>query len=101
MINIDNVAQDRQELFTLKGRAMDPTKAALVQHIKGAVYQGGQRWGRMLQVSFDMPTLDNWGSNRWKLLWANYLSQVSHPNNRLFTRARKLAQDNVNVRKLH
>ena len=35
--SINNVDQDRQELLTKKGRAMDdipPTKAALVQHIK-------------------------------------------------------------------
>ena len=46
MVNIDEA---RQELFTKKGRPMDaipPTKAALVQHIKRAVYQGGHCWGR-------------------------------------------------------
>ena len=59
---INNVDQDRQELLTKKGRAMDdipPTNAALVQHIKRAVYQGGHCCGKMLQVSFDMPTPDN------------------------------------------
>ena len=44
----------RCELFTKRGRAMDAlpsTKAALVQHIRRAVYQGGNCWGKML----------NWG----------------------------------------
>ena len=39
-----NVDEARKQLFTKKGRAMDaipPTRAALVQHIKRAVYQGG------------------------------------------------------------
>ena len=47
--SINNVDQDRQELFTKKGRAMDaiPQKAALVQYIKKAVYQGGHCWVKM------------------------------------------------------
>ena len=49
--------------------AIPPTKAALVPNIKIAVYQGGHCWGKMLQVSLDMPTPDNWGSNHWKILW--------------------------------
>ena len=51
----------RCELFTMRGRAMDalpPTKAALMQHIRRAVYQGGHCWGKMLLVRLDMP---NWG----------------------------------------
>ena len=38
-----NIDEARRELFTMKGRAMDaipPTRAALLQHIKRAVYQG-------------------------------------------------------------
>ena len=68
--SINNVAQDRQEFFTKKGRAMDvtPTKTALVQHIIRAAYHGGQCWGKMLQISLNMPTPDNWGSNHRKLL---------------------------------
>ena len=51
----------RCELFTMRGRAMDAlprTKAALMQHIRRAVYQGGHCWGKMLLVHLDMP---NWG----------------------------------------
>lgn len=56
---IVNIDEARCELFTKKGRAMDalpPTKAALVQHIRRAVYQGGHCWGKMLHVNLDMPT---------------------------------------------
>ena len=72
MVKIDEA---RQELFTKKGRAMDalpPTKAALVQHIKRAVYQGGHCWGKTLQVCLDLPTPGNWGwvdPSNWKPLW--------------------------------
>ena len=56
MMNIDEA---RQLLFTKKGRAMDaipPTRAALVHHIKRAVYQGGHYWGKMFHVTMDMPS---------------------------------------------
>ncbi len=77
---IVKIDEARQELFTKKGRAMDalpPTKAALVQHIKRAVYQGGHCWGKTLQVCLDMPTPRNWapsvGVKHWQsngLAWA-------------------------------
>ena len=41
----------RQHLFTKRGMSMEslpPTKAALVQHVKRAVYQGGHNWGKPL-----------------------------------------------------
>ena len=57
-INKVNIDEARRELFTMKGRAMDaipPTRAALLQHIKRAVYQGGHCWGKMVQVTIGMP----------------------------------------------
>ena len=72
IVNIDEV---RRELFTKKEKAMDalpPTKAALLQHIRRAVYQGGHCWGNMLHACLDMPTPGNWGwvdPNNWKPLW--------------------------------
>ena len=68
---IVNIDEAHHELFTKKGRVMDalpPTKAALVQHIRRAVYQSGHC---MLHVCLDMPTPENWGwvnSNNWKPL---------------------------------
>ncbi|GFO25215.1 hypothetical protein PoB_005172000 [Plakobranchus ocellatus] len=41
----------RKNIFTTKDRSMDnipPTKAALLQHIKRAIYQGGFVWGQAL-----------------------------------------------------
>ena len=67
MVNIDEA---RQELFTKKGGPMDaipPTKAALVQHIKRAVYQGGHCWGKMLQTTMFMPSAVD--PQQWKPLW--------------------------------
>ena len=58
MVNIDEA---HQELFTKKGRPMDaipPTKTALVQHIKRAVYQGGYCWGKMSCVCHLLRTGD-------------------------------------------
>ena len=72
LVNID---QTRQELFTKKGRPMDaipPTRGALVQHIKRAVYQGGHCWGGMFKSIMDMPSPGNWGWTdppNWKPLW--------------------------------
>lgn len=72
---IVEINEARRELFTKKGRAMDalpPTKAALVQHIKRAVYQGGHCWGKALQVHLDMPTPGDWGwtdPSNWKPMW--------------------------------
>ena len=73
---IVNIDEARGELFTKKGRAMDalpPTKAAFVQYIRRAVYQGGHCWGKMLHVCLDMPTPENWG-------WVNSLETImDHP----------------------
>ena len=36
--------------------AIPPTRAALMQHIRRAVYQGGHCWGKMLQATIGMPS---------------------------------------------
>ena len=72
-----NIDEARQELFTMKGRAMDailPTRAALLQHIKRAVYQGGHCWGKMLQATFGMPPPGDWGwvdPQNWRPMWTS------------------------------
>ena len=72
LVEIDEV---RQELFTKKGRTMDtipPTKAALVQHIRRAVYQGVHCWGRATEAAPDLPSPKDWGwcdAPNWKPLW--------------------------------
>ena len=50
--NVVNIDEAHQELFTKKGwhmNAIPPTRAALVQHTKRPVYQGGHCWGKMLE----------------------------------------------------
>ena len=59
-----NIDEARLELFTKKGRGMEqipPTKDALVQHLKRAVYQGGHCWGQALVVAPKMPSPTDWG----------------------------------------
>ena len=73
-----NIDAARQELFTMKGQAMDaipPTRAALLQHIKRAVYQGVHCWGKMLQVPIGMPPSGDWGwvdPQNWRSMWTIY-----------------------------
>ena len=70
-----SIDETRKYLFTKKGRAMNaipPTRAALVQHIRRAVYQGGHCWGKALHVSLNLPSQEDWertDSNDWKPLW--------------------------------
>ena len=66
----------RLELFTKKGKGMEqipPTKDALVQHLKRAVYQGGHCWGQALEVAPEMPSPTDWGwmnPHDWRPLWS-------------------------------
>uniref|UniRef100_A0A1X7T7W9 Tesmin/TSO1-like CXC domain-containing protein n=1 Tax=Amphimedon queenslandica TaxID=400682 RepID=A0A1X7T7W9_AMPQE len=69
------INEARKHLFSKKGRSMDaipPTKAALIQHIRRAVYQGGHCWGKVYQAAMNLPSPENWGwtdTNDWKPLW--------------------------------
>ena len=71
-----NVDEARKHLFTTKGRAMSaipPTRAALIQHMKRVVYQGGYCWGKVLQVAIDLPSPGDWlwtDPQCWKPLWS-------------------------------
>ena len=70
-----DIDKARQEMFTKKGRAIEaipPTRAALVQHIKRAVYQGGHCWGKAFEVVMTMPSPESWGwidPPNWKPRW--------------------------------
>ena len=62
--NVVNINEACQVLFTKKARHMDaipPTRAALVPHIKRAVYQGGHCWGKILESTMCMPSTEDWG----------------------------------------
>ena len=73
--SLTDIDEARLELFTKKGRTMEnlpPTKAALVQHIKRAVYQGGHCWGHATEAAPEMPSPENWGwtePSNWKPIW--------------------------------
>ncbi|KAL8591566.1 hypothetical protein ACOMHN_055533 [Nucella lapillus] len=41
-----------------------PTKAALEEHVKRAVYQGGHVWGQILLPAPELPPPTNWGWSR-------------------------------------
>ena len=61
--NVVNIDEACQELFIEKGRYMNaipPIRAALVQHIKRAVYQGGHCWGKMLEIIICMASAEDW-----------------------------------------
>ena len=53
-----DINKARQKLFTKRTnvKAIPPTKAALEQHVKRAVYQGGYVWGQSLKVSPVLPS---------------------------------------------
>jgi hypothetical protein len=67
----------RRHLFTTKARSIDaipPTSAALLQHAKRAIYQGGHVWGQAHIRAPDVPSPESWGwkkntSGGWEPLW--------------------------------
>ena len=72
---LSNIDEARKRLFTKKGRTMytiPPTRGALHQHTKRAVYQGGHCWGKSLEVAPVLPSPSNWGwtnPSHWTPLW--------------------------------
>ena len=76
-LNIDTVNAARKRLFT-SGRQIQnipPTRDALVQHIKRAIFQAAYIWGEMFVRMPEMPSPANWGWQRnsdsgpWSPLW--------------------------------
>ena len=70
------VNEARQELFSKGNRTLEkipPTKAALLQHTRRAVYQAGHIWGNALVPKPTLPSPSGWGwekdENRWKPVW--------------------------------
>jgi len=58
-----DINKARQKLFVKRTnvKAIPPTKAALEQHVKRAVYQGGYVWGQLLIASPVLPSPTSWG----------------------------------------
>ena len=80
--NLLDVNQARKELFSKKSRSIEsipPSKAALLQHTKRAVFQGAFVWGQSLLKQPVIPPPSEWGWERvgssWKPKWTT-LSQA-------------------------
>ena len=70
------VNESRQELFSKKSRAIEnipPTRAALLQDTKCAVYQARHVWGSVLIAKPQIPSPQEWCWQReeseWKPVW--------------------------------
>ena len=77
--NLEDINQARKHLFAQKGRSIKnipPTKAALVQHIRWAVYQAGYCWAQATTPSPVLPCPSEWGWKRkepcsWEANWTS------------------------------
>ena len=57
------VNETRKILFTQKGRSLElipPTRAALLQHVQRAVYQGEYCWGQATTPMAVLPSPSEW-----------------------------------------
>ena len=63
-----DIDKARRKLFARKNNVqlIPPTKAALEEHVKRAVYQGGHVWGQILLPAPELPPPTNWGWSRTK-----------------------------------
>ena len=73
-----HVDDARLGLFVRKGRDVSnipPTKGALVQHVRRAVYQAGLCWSQSLCAEMNLPQPEGWGWTRanngtWEVVWS-------------------------------
>ena len=52
-----------------------PTKDALTQHIKRAIYQGAHSWGNIQVAAPNIPVLEDWfwvNPDSWKPMWTKF-----------------------------
>ena len=58
-----DIDQARRKCFAKRHnvQSIPPTKAALKEHVKRAVYQGGHVWGQMLVSTPELPSPCRWG----------------------------------------
>jgi len=61
-----DIDKARRKLFARKNNVqlIPATKAALEEHVKRAVYQGGHVWGQILLPAPELPPPTNWGWSR-------------------------------------
>ncbi len=100
-----SVEECRKFLFTKRGRAMDaisPTRAALEQHTKRAVYQGGHCWGKMLKKNLNLPSPSDWGwaePSSWMPLWTTLPEAYSSSRELLCCGCKKGCKNNCKCKK--
>jgi hypothetical protein len=75
---LSSVNEARKQLFAQGSRTIEnipPTKAALTQHVKRAVYQAGHVWSQALVAAPDLPSPGDWGwrvtDSGWKPFWTD------------------------------
>ena len=73
---LSTVNEARKQLFAQGSRTIEhipPTKAALTQHVKRAIYQAGYVWSQALKPSPQLSTPALWGwapsDAGWKPFW--------------------------------
>ena len=76
--SLTSVNEARRELFTQCSRTIDnipPTKNALIQHLRRAVYQAGYIWAQALEPNPKLPSPEHWGwkatDSGWKPFWTD------------------------------
>ena len=77
----ENVDDCRLDLFARKQRAFDsipPTKAALLEHCKRAIYQAACVWGQSTKREMEYERPEDWGwirddtdANQFKVFWSS------------------------------
>ena len=73
------VDEARKQLFAQGNRQLEnvpPTRAALVQHVKHAMYQAGHIWGQALIPNPELPSPSDWGWQKdkdgaWTPFWTS------------------------------
>ena len=83
-----DINKARQILFARRTnvKAIPPTRAALEQHVKRAVCQGGYVWGQSLVASPVLPPPTSWGWMIWNKDEDKNTINRSHNRNRLCDR---------------
>lgn len=74
-----SVNEARKELFPKRSKldSIPPTRAALEEHVKRAVFQGGHVWGQALLPHPVLPSPSNWGWQKQTNLWTPYWTALS------------------------
>ena len=85
-----------KDVVQTEGRSLEPispTRAALLQHVKIALYQGGYCWGQATTLMAVLPSPSEWGwlqtADGWKPFWSTLSYVTSTTCNALICRCCK------------